>query len=148
MQNDLRNTFCEISFLLHSIDQAVYQTMSTSHTEENDPFIKSQLASPNYFLGLMWCQFGHVTLEIWSQRTPQTLPCGLIIVERRSLRQTLTPKPSAATPHPCTLEMLKYAPSPRVVLTRLTFLRVETNFLGGGFEHQSRNLSPLTHKPY
>jgi len=43
---------------------------------EYDPFIKSQLASRNSLLGLMWCKFGHVTVEILTQRNPRTPPSG------------------------------------------------------------------------
>ena len=44
-------------------------------TVEYDHFIKSLLASRNYWRGLTWCKFGHVTLEISSQRNPPTPPC-------------------------------------------------------------------------
>ena len=36
------------------------------HTVDYDPFIKSQLASRNWLKGLMWCKFGHVTVELSS----------------------------------------------------------------------------------
>ena len=37
------------------------------HTVDYAPFIKSQLASRNQLEGLVWCTFGHVTLERTSQ---------------------------------------------------------------------------------
>ena len=48
----------------------------TIHTLGYDPFIKSQLASRNELEGVVWCTFGHVTLNFWGERTRRTPPCG------------------------------------------------------------------------
>jgi len=42
----------------------------------HDPFNKRELASRNSFEGLVWCNFGHVTVEMSSQRNPRTPPSG------------------------------------------------------------------------
>jgi len=55
-----------------------YTTQNTTyHTVEHDPFIKRQITSLNYLWGLMWCKFGHVTIEISTPKNPRTPPCGI-----------------------------------------------------------------------
>ena len=43
---------------------------------EYDPFIKGQLASSNWLLGLLWCKYGHVLRGIPRCRNPRTPPSG------------------------------------------------------------------------
>jgi len=59
--------------------------MRSIRTVEYDPFIKSQLAARNQLYGLIWFKFGHVTLEISSQRNPRTPPCGTSRERNREL---------------------------------------------------------------
>ena len=44
--------------------------------------LKGQVASQNQLQGLLWCEFGHVTLEISSQRNPLSPPSGFLAHER------------------------------------------------------------------
>jgi len=45
-----------------------------SRTMKYDSFIKRQFASRNQLQGLIWCTFGHVTLEISSRPNSRTPP--------------------------------------------------------------------------
>ena len=40
------------------------------HTVEYDPFSNSHPATHNALEGLVWCEFGHVTVEIGTQGNP------------------------------------------------------------------------------
>ena len=40
--------------------------LSETHSVEQDPVVKSQLASRHQLQSLMWCRFGHVTLKFSS----------------------------------------------------------------------------------
>ena len=59
-----------------SLDSVFLLLAPGFHMVENDPFIKSQLASRNQLYGLMRCKFGHVTFANPDKRSPRSPPCG------------------------------------------------------------------------
>ena len=71
----------------------VWERKNANRTAEFDPFIKSQLASRNQLLRLMWCKFGHVMLEKSRQRNPRTPPIGeaLLVSERGVVSPSSSP---------------------------------------------------------
>jgi len=57
-----------------------------AHTEDCDPFIKSQLATRNSHQGLTRCILGHVTPQNRGERNPRGPPCGEGVVHLRGYR--------------------------------------------------------------
>jgi len=99
----------------------------TCHTVEFDPFIKSQLASHSQLLGLLWCTFGHVTLEFWSQRNPRPPPCGPQILQFKDL--TAGEASRTVLPHDAHLLLRSNASFYYSALSKVFLIEIRTKIL-------------------